>query len=183
MSGTIPWLVAEIRVSFAQIRAKRDNALLLLCRELEIPGRLRATCLVVQIDVPGRTDYGERPPEKDRPGAWALAISDSKQHAIRRLRTRLVHRERHFLGTLYHCVELVDQGSLYRDGLSGVNDGQPITLLGEKLIAGQHKSYDLEQAISLRADWFLFKFKGSRDGLRSSSPCSGALTAWMWGTS
>ena len=44
-----PVLVAEIRVSFAQIRAKRDNALLLLCRELEIPGRLRATCLVVQI--------------------------------------------------------------------------------------------------------------------------------------
>ena len=106
-----PVLVAEIRVSFAQIRAKRDHALVLLCRALEIPGRLRATCLVVQIDVPGRTDYGERPPEKDRPGAWALAISDSKQHAIRRLRTRLVHRERHFLGTLYHCVELVDQGS------------------------------------------------------------------------
>ena len=55
----------------------------------------------------------------------------------------------------------------------GINDGQPGTLLGEKLIAGQHKSRDLEQAMSLRADWFLFK--GSRDGLRSSSPCSGAL--------
>ena len=60
----------------------------------------------------------------------------------------------------------------------GINDGQPGTLLGWKLIAGQHKSHDLEQALQdgtmvLFDDWFLFK--GSRDGLRSSSPCSGAL--------